>query len=56
LKKGQLPESYCLALTNDLGEYLGTRVRITQSASRGKVEIEYYSADDLDRVMALIIK
>lgn len=55
-KKGQLPDSYCKALTNDLVEYLGTRARIIQNGARGKVEIEYYSSDDLERVMALLVK
>lgn len=55
-KKNQMPESYCKALTGDLVGYLGTRVRIIQSGPRGKVEIEYYSSDDLERVLALIIK
>jgi hypothetical protein len=27
-----------------------------QSGSRGKIEIEYYSPDDLERLLALIIK
>ena len=49
-----LPESYCRALQNDLVRALGTRVRIVQAGSRGKVEIEYYSPDDLDRLLAII--
>lgn len=50
-----LSESYCRALANDLINYLGTKARIIQNGSRGKVEIEYYSSDDLDRLLALIL-
>ncbi len=49
-----LPESYCLALQNDMIRALGTKVRIIQAGNRGKVEIEYYSHDDLERLMGLI--
>jgi ParB family chromosome partitioning protein len=44
------------AATRELEATLGTRVRIVpQNASRGKIEIEYFSAEDLDRVYNLII-
>ena len=52
----ELSESYSTALTNDLVRYLGAKVKILQSGTRGKIEIEYYSADDLERLLALIIK
>lgn len=51
----QLPESYCKSLTNELVNYLGTRAKILQNGQRGKVEIEYYSADDLERLLGLIL-
>ena len=35
-------------------ERLGTKVNIKGTESRGKVEISYYSTDDLDRLCALI--
>jgi ParB family chromosome partitioning protein len=34
---------------------LGTRVRITGDANRGKLEIHYFSAEDLERVVTTII-
>ncbi|HYI94506.1 MAG TPA: hypothetical protein VEX68_13245, partial [Bryobacteraceae bacterium] len=44
------------AATRELEAALGTRVRIVpQSATRGRIEIEYFSADDLDRVYNLIL-
>jgi len=32
---------------------LGTKVRITHGKKRGKIEIEYFSLEDLDRVLKL---
>ena len=44
------------AATRELEAVLGTRVRIVaHNASRGKIEIEYFSADDLDRIYNLIV-
>ncbi|MGH9720097.1 MAG: hypothetical protein ACRD8O_07780 [Bryobacteraceae bacterium] len=35
---------------------LGTKVRIVgKPDSRGKIEIEYYSAEDLDRIYTVIV-
>ncbi|MCR4425824.1 MAG: ParB/RepB/Spo0J family partition protein [Firmicutes bacterium] len=42
-------------LTHQLEERLGTRVRLSGSASKGKLEIEYYSPEDLDRIMEIIL-
>ena len=33
---------------------LGTRVRVKHGKKRGKIEIEYYSLEDLDRVLKLL--
>ncbi len=49
-----LPASYCAALITQLTNHLRTKVRIVQQGSRGKVEIEYYSSDDLDRLVTLL--
>lgn len=44
------------AAAEDLERHLGTRVRIVeQSAKRGRIEIEYYSMEDLDRLFAMIL-
>ena len=51
-----IPDSYCKSLTNNLVSYLGSKSRIVQNGTRGKLEIEYYSPDDLERLLALIIK
>ena len=51
----ELPESYCKSLANGLVNYLDTKTRIIQSGTRGKLEIEYYSHDDLERLLSLIL-
>jgi ParB family transcriptional regulator, chromosome partitioning protein len=44
------------AATRELEATLGTRVRIVpQNTSRGRIEIEYFTADDLDRIYNLIV-
>jgi ParB family chromosome partitioning protein len=43
------------AAVQELEKALGTKVRIVaKSEERGKIEIEYYSAEDLDRIYQLI--
>jgi ParB family transcriptional regulator, chromosome partitioning protein len=44
------------AAADELQRVLGTRVRIIeQGEQRGRIEIEYYSQDDLNRVYSLIV-
>lgn len=44
------------AATRELEAVLGTRVRVVaQSADRGKIEIEYYSFEELDRIYNQIV-
>ena len=43
------------AAVQEMERALGTRVRILEKGSgKGKIEIEYYSSDDLDRIYTLI--
>ena len=51
----EIPQSYCTTLTNKLTNVLQSKVVISQSGSRGKIEIDYYSLDDLERVIELMI-
>lgn len=51
-----IPEAECQSLTNNLVRYLGTECKISQKGSRGKLVIEYGSADDLERLFGLIVK
>jgi ParB family transcriptional regulator, chromosome partitioning protein len=44
------------AAIQELERVLGTRVKIVEKAKqKGHIEIEYYSADDLDRIYSLIV-
>ena len=43
---------YLLSLADDLSRHWGTKVMIKRRGQRGKVEIEFYSNDDLDRLIA----
>lgn len=45
-----------VALEEDLQRTLGTKVRLMAHKKRGKIVIEYYSLDDLDRIIRLIKK
>jgi ParB family chromosome partitioning protein len=53
-KRGDL-ESQLSSLRDSLRKYLGTKVLITQKDKRGKIEIEYYSHDDLERIVQAIL-
>lgn len=45
------------AALEELAMALGTRVRLVKrSSTAGRLEIEYYSQDDLDRIYAVIVK
>jgi ParB family transcriptional regulator, chromosome partitioning protein len=52
----QIPDSYCRTLGQEIGTFLGTKSRIVQSGGRGKLEIEYYSPDDLERLLNMIVR
>ena len=41
-------------IENQLIELLGTKIKIKSSKEGGKIEISYYSADDLDRIIDII--
>lgn len=43
-------------LENRLREALGTKVRVLHSKKRGKIEIDYYSLDDLDRLITRLTR
>src|SRR5262249_6030711 len=45
------------AAIEEMERVLGTRVRVVQrSEDRGRIEIEYYSMDDLNRIYQLIVE
>ena len=45
---------YFLDLSEELSRNFGTRVRIKRRGQRGRVEIEFYSDEDLDRLIGLL--
>ena len=49
------PDPDVVAVMRRLGERLGTKVKITGSSGKGKLEIEYYSEDDLERILEIIL-
>lgn len=55
-KKEKKQDPNVRAAAEELERVLQTRVRIVeQSDQRGRIEIEYYSQDDLDRIYTLIV-
>jgi ParB family transcriptional regulator, chromosome partitioning protein len=60
-RKGQAspppqPDPNIKAALRDLERVLATKVKIVGGPSRGKIEISYYSADDLSRIYELILR
>jgi ParB family transcriptional regulator, chromosome partitioning protein len=47
-------QRYFLSLAEDLSRRFGTKVQIKQRGEKGKLEIEFYSNDDLDRLLGLL--
>ena len=50
-----LPQSYKRSFENQLTNKLDSKVLIHPNGLRGKIEIEYYSIDDLERLVALVV-
>jgi len=47
-------QRYFMDVADDLARYFGTKVQIVKHAQKGKVEIEFYSDEDLDRLLSLL--
>ena len=41
-------------IAENLSSVIGTKVNISHGAKKGKIEIEYYGADDLDRILNIL--
>jgi ParB family transcriptional regulator, chromosome partitioning protein len=54
-KSGEIPTSYKNALLTQLTNRLNAKVQIHHQGGRGKIEIDYYSLDDLDRLTTLLL-
>ncbi len=53
--KDDIPDSYKKSLINQLTNSLNSKVVINQNGNRGKIEIEYYSLDDLERLISILV-
>lgn len=53
-EKSTIPASFSHSLLTRMTNRLHSKVHLVQNGSRGKIEIEYYSLDDLERVIDLI--
>jgi ParB family transcriptional regulator, chromosome partitioning protein len=51
----EINASYKNSLITQLTNRLNSKITIAQNGSRGKIEIEYYSLDDLDRVTEILL-
>ncbi len=57
VKKKKVPEKGLVDLEymrNDLRQWLGTQVKITTSGKKGKIIIEFYSSEELERIIERI--
>ncbi len=56
-KRAEHPKDpHILALEDSLSQTLGTRVRIYRRGKRGRIDIEFYSEEDLDRLISRIMR
>ncbi len=55
VKNEELSSAYCNSLSTQLSNKIHSNVTILQNGTRGKIEIEYYSHDDLDRVISVLL-
>ena len=53
-KVRELNNPYYKDITERLQNYFGTRVSISNKNNKGKIEIEYYSEEDLQRILEII--
>ncbi|NOX20482.1 MAG: ParB/RepB/Spo0J family partition protein [Nitrospirae bacterium] len=54
-KKKKEKDPNIVALEERLKQSLGTKVQINHKGKRGKIEIEYYSLDELDRLLEILL-
>ena len=50
----ELRDPHLISLQNRLRERFSTHVHITHGEKKGKIEMEYYGNDDLERILALL--
>lgn len=52
--KDNTGKKYLEAIAEDLKKSLGTKVKINGQSGKGKIEIEYYSGDELERLIGIL--
>ena len=55
-KKQTSKDAELVRIEEELQQYLGTRIKAIHGKKRGRLEIFYYSNDDLERILNLIVK
>lgn len=53
-RKKKIPSIYIDEICRELEQSLGRRVRVTGGGRKGKIELEYYDADDFEQLYALL--
>ena len=54
-KKDKVEDIFVKNIEENMKDYLGTKVQVvSKSKEKGKIIIEYFSNDDLDRIMDII--
>ena len=53
-KPEKAKSSEIITVENDLRDLIGTKVSIVQGKKKGKIELEYYSVDELNRLIDLL--
>lgn len=54
-RKKSVKDPALVELEEDLMSYLGTKTKINHGKERGKIEIEYYGYEDLERIIEVIM-
>ena len=52
--KNKINNTYITSLKTKLENYFGTKVSINDKKNKGNIQIEYYSPEDLNRILGLI--
>ena len=52
--KTEKKDVFVQATESQLREYFGTQVQIKKAKNKGKIEIEFYSEDDLQRILEIL--
>ena len=53
-KKEKKPDLFLAERESNLRDYFGTNVTIKKNKDKGKIEIEFFSEDDLERILELL--